>query len=205
MLAAANPRRRRPSAAVSGGSGAAAPDYRTKPFAGEAERSGKQGPCAAFNEALPVQQRLETLHKVCALAFAFSAAHIQRAPLHSAQRCTARSAAQRAALHSAPRYTARRATAQRFTAPSASLRSALHCAKRFTAQSVALRKALHSAQHCTPPPLQRCTARSITQRPALHCTEHSEPRQGRSQQANQAGCAKGVCCAFFVRFAPLKT
>jgi len=149
-------------------------------FAGEAERSGKRGDCAAFNEALPVQQRLETLHKVCALAFAFSTAHIQRAPLHSAQRCTARSATQRAALHSA----------QRFTAPSASLR-----------------KALHSAQHCTPPPpLQRCTARSITQRPALHCTEHSEPRQGRSQQANQAYTSGGIflsafngCCAQTVR------
>jgi hypothetical protein len=24
----------------------------------------------------------------------------------------------------------------------------------------------------------------------------TEPRQGRPQQANQAGCAKGVCCAF---------
>ena len=47
-----------------------------------AERSGKRGYCAAFNEALPVQRRLETLHKVCALAFAFSAAHI----VYSAQR-----------------------------------------------------------------------------------------------------------------------
>ena len=78
----------------------------SKPFAGEAERSGKRGYCAAFNEALPVEQRLETLQKVCALAFAFSAAHIQRAALHSAQRYTVRSAAQRAALHSAQRYTA---------------------------------------------------------------------------------------------------
>ena len=119
-------------------------------FAGEAERSGKRGDCAAFNEALPVQQRLETLHKVCALAFAFSTAHIQRAPLHSAQRCTARSAAQRAALHSA----------QRFTAPSASLR-----------------KALHSAQHCTPPPpalhsAQHYTAPSTT----LHRAQRAKTR-----------------------------
>ena len=30
----------------------------SKPSAGEAERSGKRGHCAAFNEALPVQQRL---------------------------------------------------------------------------------------------------------------------------------------------------
>ena len=76
-------------------------------FAGEAERSGKRGDCAAFNEALPVQQRLEALHKVCALAFAFSTAHIQRAPLHSAQRYTVRTATQCAALHSAQRYTVR--------------------------------------------------------------------------------------------------
>jgi hypothetical protein len=113
-------------------------------FAGEAERSGKRGDCASFNEALPVQQRLETLHKVCALAFAFSTAHIQRAPLHSAQRCTARSATQRAALHSA----------QRFTAPSASLRKALHSAQHCTPpppSSAAQRAALHSAQHYTAP------------------------------------------------------
>jgi len=30
----------------------------SKPAAGEAERSGKREYCAAFNEALPVQQRL---------------------------------------------------------------------------------------------------------------------------------------------------
>ena len=82
-------------------SGAAAPDNRTKPFAGEAERSGKRGYCAAFNEALPVQQRLETHHKVCALAFAFSAAHIQRAALHSAYRYAVRSATQYAPILSA--------------------------------------------------------------------------------------------------------
>ena len=51
----------------------------SKPFAGEAERSGKRGYCAAFNEALPVQQRLETLPEVLALAIAFSTAHIKRA------------------------------------------------------------------------------------------------------------------------------
>ncbi len=82
----------------------------SKPSAGEAERSGKRGYCAAFNEALPVQQRLEALHKVYALAFAFSAAHIQRAPLHSAQsytvRAIARTIAQRPALHCAQRFTA---------------------------------------------------------------------------------------------------
>ena len=54
-------------AAASGGSLAAAADNRTKPVAGEAERSGKRGYCAAFNEALPVQQRLKTLRKVYAL------------------------------------------------------------------------------------------------------------------------------------------
>ena len=77
-----------------------------KPFVGEAERSGKRGYCAASNEALPVQQRLETLHKVCALAFAFSTAHIQRAPLHSAQCFKAHSASLRTSLHSAQHYTA---------------------------------------------------------------------------------------------------
>ena len=49
------PLRRKPSAAGSGGLGAAAPGNRTKPFAGEAERSGKREYCAAFNEALPVE------------------------------------------------------------------------------------------------------------------------------------------------------
>jgi hypothetical protein len=107
-----------------------------------------------------VEQRLETLQKVCALAFAFSAAHIKHAALHSAQRytvrsatqCTARSATQRAALHSA----------QRFAAPSASLRPALHCAQRRTVRNIvqplppppssaAQRAALHSAQHYTAP------------------------------------------------------
>ena len=67
-----------PPPPLSGGSRA------QRKFAGEAERSGKRGYCAAFNEALPVEQRLESLQKVCALAFAFSAAHIQRAALHSA-------------------------------------------------------------------------------------------------------------------------
>ena len=97
---------------------------------------------------------------------------------HSAY--TARSATLRPALHIAQHYTARCAT--HFTA--------LHYAHRYTAPSATLRPALHCAQ--------RCTARSITQRPALHCTEHSEPRQGRMQQPNQAGCAKGGCCVFFV-------
>ena len=77
----------------------------SKPSAGEAERSGKREYCAAFNEALPTQQRLEALPEVCALAFAFSTAHIQRAALHCAQRYTAPSAAQRAALHSTQRCT----------------------------------------------------------------------------------------------------
>ena len=73
----------------------------SKPSAGEVERSGKRGNCAAFNGALPVQQRLETLTKVCALASAFNTAHIQRAALHCAQRYTAPGVAQRVALHSA--------------------------------------------------------------------------------------------------------
>ena len=139
----------------------------------DAARSGKLGFCAAFNEALPVQQRLQTLHKVCALAFAFNAAHKQRAPLHSAQRYTVRSDAQRAAFHSA----------ERFTAPSATLR-----------------EALHSAQHCTPPTLC-CIARSIAQLRTLHSTEHSEPRQGRMQQPIHR-LRIGGCCAFFVRLSP---
>ena len=166
--------------------------------------------------------RLEVLPKVCALAFSFSTAHVQRAALHCAQRCTARSITQRPALHytehSEPRqgrsqqanqaYTARSATqcpalhsAQRYTAlHSATQRPALHCAQRYTAPSVAQCAALYS------PPLQRCTARSIAQRPALHCTEHSEPRQGRSQHANQAYTSGGIfqsafngCCAQTVR------
>jgi len=73
----------------------------SKLFAGEAKRSGKRGYCSAFNIALPAQQRFETLPKVCALALAFSTAHIQRAALHSAQRHTAPSATLRPALHSA--------------------------------------------------------------------------------------------------------
>jgi len=64
----------------------------SKLSAGEAERSGKRGYCAAFNEGLQVQQRLETLLKVCAPAFDFNTAHIQRAALHSARRYTAPSA-----------------------------------------------------------------------------------------------------------------
>jgi len=107
----------------------------SKPSAGEAERSGKLEYCAAFNETLPAQQRLETLLKVCALAFAFSIVHIQRAALRSAQRYTAPSVAQRAALH----------CAQRYTAPSAALRPALHCAQRCTARSIAQRPAIHRA------------------------------------------------------------
>ena len=81
----------------------------------------------------------------------------------------------------------RRCARWRFTAPSASLRL-----------QPTLRAALNSARHCTAPPP------SIAQRPALHCTEHSEPRQGRSQHANEASCAKGVSCVFFVRLAPMK-
>ena len=85
MVAAASPLQEKAKRSGKRGSGAAAPDNRTKSFAGEAERSGKRGYCVVFNEALPVQQQLETLHKVLAIAFAFSAAHIKR--------CTARSAA----------------------------------------------------------------------------------------------------------------
>jgi len=112
LLAAASPPQEKAERSGERGFGGGSPrhyDYRTKPFAGEAERSGKRGYCAAFNEALPVQQRHETLHKVCALAFAFSAAHIcaaQLAVLHRAQRCTALGATQRPALHCAQRFTA---------------------------------------------------------------------------------------------------
>jgi len=70
----------------------------SKPFSGVAELSGKRGYCAALNEALPVQQRLQALLKVYALAFAFGTAHIQRVALHSAQRYTAPSATLRPAL-----------------------------------------------------------------------------------------------------------
>ena len=155
----------------------------------------------------------------------YSAQHCTHPPasppaLHSAQHCTAPSTtlhrAQRAktrpiaasepSIYSAQPYTVPSAT-QCPALHSASLRPALHCAQCFTAPSATLRAASHSAQHCTaPPPLQHCTARSITQRPALHCTEHSEPRQGRSQQANQAYTSGGIflsafngCCAQTVR------
>ena len=113
MLAAASPLQEKAERSGKRGFGGSSPrhyDYRTKPFAGEAERSGKRGYYAAFNEALPVQQRFETLHKVCALAFAFSAAHIcaaQLAVLHRAQCCTALGATQRPALHCAQRCTVR--------------------------------------------------------------------------------------------------
>ena len=102
----------------------------------EAERSGssQEKPSAAASggtaqrstKALPVQQRLEALHKVYALAFAFSAAHIQRAPLHSAQSYTVRSATQCAAMHSAQHCIAR----------TIAQRPALHCAQRFIASVV---------------------------------------------------------------------
>ena len=71
VLAAASPPQEKLSAAGCRGSGAAAPDYGaevsevhkeltflasgSKPFAGEAERSGKREYCAAFNEALPLE------------------------------------------------------------------------------------------------------------------------------------------------------
>ena len=118
----------------------------------EAERSGssQEKPSAAASggtaqrstKALPVQQRLETLHKVYALAFAFSAAHIQRAPLHSAQSYTVRSATQCAAMHSAQHCIAR----------TIAQRPALHCAQRFIVPPhPASPLALHSAQHYTAP------------------------------------------------------
>jgi hypothetical protein len=89
-------------------------------------------------------------------------------------------------------------SAHRYTVRSAAQRAVLHSAPRYTAPSASLRPALHCAK--------RCTAHSITQRPTLHCTEHSEPRQGRSQQANQAYTSGGIflsafngCCAQTVR------
>ena len=108
LVAAASSLREKAELSGKRGFGGGSPRQPNQPFAGEAERSGKRGYCAAFNEALPVQQRLNALHKVCALAFEF-----QRSD-------TVRSDAQRPALHSA----------QRYTAPSASLRTALHCAHR---------------------------------------------------------------------------
>ena len=86
----------------------------SKPFAGEAERSGKRGYCAAFNGALPVQQRLETLQKVYALVFAFSFSHIQRAALRQCSNDTKRfTRCARLHLLSAQRiYSAQRSTAQ---------------------------------------------------------------------------------------------
>ena len=100
----------------------------SKPFAGEAERSGKRGYCAAFNGALPVQQRLETLQKVRALAFAFSAAHKQRAALRLCRNDSKRlRRCARLHLLSAQRiYSAQRSTA-------------LHSAQRCVAQCAALR------------------------------------------------------------------
>ena len=178
----------------------------------KAERSGKQGsrprqPNQALRRRSRAQRQAGVLRSVqrsttsaattrnafrgmraciCFQHSAFTArGATQRAALHSAQHYTAHSTTQRAALHSA----------QRYTAPSATHRPWLHCAQRYTSRSVVQCAVLYSAP--LPP--------SITQRPALHCTEHSEPRQGRSQQANQAGCAKGVCCVFFVRLAPMKT
>ena len=47
----------------------------SKPFAGEAKRSGKRGYCAAFNEALPVEQRLESFRR-CARLHLLSAQRI---------------------------------------------------------------------------------------------------------------------------------
>ena len=82
----------------------------SKPSAREAERSGKREYCAAFNEALPVQERLEALPKVRALAFAFSTAHIQRAALHSAQSYTPPNATLHPAMYSAQNCTAPSAT-----------------------------------------------------------------------------------------------
>jgi len=96
------------------------------PSAGVVDRSGKRGRCAASNEALSVQQRLETLPKVCALAFSFSPAHKQRAAPHSAQRHTAPSATLRPALHCAKHYTGP-------PPPSAAQRAALHSTQRYRA------------------------------------------------------------------------
>ena len=100
LLAAASPPQETAERSGKRGFGGGSPRLPNQALAGDAERSGKRGYCAAFNEAMPVQQRLVTLHKVCALAFAFSAAHIQRAALHSAQRYTVHST-QRPALHCA--------------------------------------------------------------------------------------------------------
>jgi len=148
-----------------------------------------------------------------------------------AQNCTVRSIVQQFALHVKPRaqenalhvpcdYTARCISkcisqcivniVQRFVlaAVSPSQVKPSAAASGGTAQRRAQRQAgvLRSVQQSTKR-FRRCVrngksiAQRPAQRPALHCTEHSEPRQGRSQQANQASCAKGVCCIFFVRSA----
>ena len=138
-----------------------------------------------------------------------------RPALHSAQRYTARSIAQCPALHCTANITKRsvlEAGSPSQEKPSAAAsggtaqRSTKHCqcsndtkcfprcarlhllsvqriysAQRYTARSIAQRAALHSAKRYTAPSASLCLA--------LHYIEHSELRQGRSQQANQAGCA----------------
>ena len=152
-----------------------------------------------------MQQRLETLQKVCALALAFSAAHIQRAALHSAMLRTAQRREQKnnVALTRESKPFAGEAERSGKRGYCAAFNGALPVQQRLETLQKVCALALHCAQRFTA--ATAYTARSIAQRPALHCTEHSEPRQGRSQQANQASCAKGVCCVFFVRLAPMKT
>jgi len=87
-----------------------------------AQRSTKHCQCnnnyRAEVSAVHKSTRLEALPEVCALAFAFSTAHIQRAALRCAQHSTARSISQRAA----PR-----------------------CTRRCIARSIVERPALHRA------------------------------------------------------------
>ena len=128
---------------------------------------------------------------VCALAFAFSTAHIQRAALHSAHRYTAPSATQRPALHTArsiaqrpalhctkhsePRQGRSQRASQAYTARSATQCPALHSAQRFTAPSASLcpaqhcahtaPRALHSAQHYPTPSITLHRAQRAKTRP----------------------------------------
>ena len=128
-------------------------------FAGEAERSGKRGYCAAFNESTASAATTRSASQGVRACICFQrSAYI------------ARSAAQREALHSVHCY----------TSPSASLRTTLHSALYCTPPPP---PALHSAQHCTAPsttlhraqraktrPIAASESSRLRKRSAQHCT-----------------------------------
>jgi len=141
--------------------------------------------------------KIDTPSEICALAFAFSTAHIQRAALHSAQRCTARSIAQCPALHCIANIvqypalhcianTAQRSVlaavspSQEKPSAAASGRTAqrstkhCHCSSDSKRLRVFARLRLLSAQRIYS--AQRYTARSATQRPALYITQRFTAR-----------------------------